>query len=97
MKKEEAIGVLRDLWCFQKSERYSDREIREVCEMAIKALKEQRQHGEWKPKQMIVGGNGAVFMHNGYECKCGRVVTQRENFCPECGADMRPREGDRNE
>lgn len=49
MKREEAIKVLRDLWCFQKSERYSDREIREACDMAIEALKEQRQHGEWIP------------------------------------------------
>ncbi len=48
----------------------------------------ERPQGEWIPKQMIVGGNGAFFMHDGFECKCGRVVTQKENYCPECGAKM---------
>lgn len=57
---------------------------------------QERPHGEWKPKQILLGENDAVFMHDGFECKCGRVVTQKENFCPDCGADMR-KEGEQND
>jgi hypothetical protein len=49
---------------------------------------EERPQGEWKPTNVHFG---TCFLQ-GYECKCGRVVMQRENFCPECGADMRGKE-----
>ena len=38
MPNEEAIGILKELWCFEKSERYSDKQIREALDMAIEAL-----------------------------------------------------------
>lgn len=82
MKREEAIRVLRDLWCFQKSERYSDREIREACEMAIEVLKDQRPHGEW--------GKRTIGYLSTHECSnCGFNGNWLWKFCPNCGAKMK--------
>ena len=49
------------------------------------ADKEVKPKGVWKPKKVKFG----TCSFQGYECNCGRVVMQKENFCPECGADMR--------
>lgn len=43
MKPETSIDILRDIWCFQKSERYSDKQIREALVLAIESLKERPQ------------------------------------------------------
>lgn len=55
------------------------------CEVIREATKEIKRQGEWKPKHVTFG---SCFLQ-GFECDCGRVVMQRENFCPNCGADMR--------
>lgn len=47
--------------------------------------KYERPQGEWIRKPITFG----TCILQGYECNCGRVVMQRENFCPDCGADMR--------
>lgn len=38
MTNAEAIKILQNLWCYQKSEIYSDKEIREALDKAIEAL-----------------------------------------------------------
>ena len=60
-----------------------------------------RPHGEWKEFTVSTyrgtdewgepkWGKGKKFI-----CKrCGRRTVIRENFCPNCGADMRQKEGD---
>jgi len=55
----------------------------EIKDKIRKALKERPQ-GEWKPKSVTFG---TCFLQ-GFECDCGRIVMQRENFCPNCGAEM---------
>ena len=71
-----------------------------LSELAIEALKNQRKHGEWieRPND-----------HNHFMCsECGKpcdmvltasgfVVEQLSDFCPDCGADMRQKEGDHND
>ena len=88
MKPEEATDIMRDLWCFQKSERYSDKQIREALVLAIEALK--RPHGKWKLRSPYE----AWFEE--YKCSnCNAYGWLYWHFCPNCGADMR--EGDWNE
>lgn len=46
--------------------------------------KNERPKGEWKEYQI----KGKDFFGKGFICKCSRIVMQKENFCPNCGADM---------
>ena len=50
---------------------------------AITAVKSERKHGEWKPKNH----------HTDYCTECGFEETQwrteEYNYCPNCGASMR--------
>ena len=48
----------------------------------------ERPKGEWKEHHI----KGKDFFGNGFICECGRIVRQKENFCPNCGADMRGEE-----
>ena len=50
----------------------------------------ERPQGEWICKPVTFG----TCILQGYECNCGRVVMQRENFCPECGAEMQKDKND---
>lgn len=58
----------------------------EATENALKKAEElfKRPQGEWKPTNVPFG---TCFLQ-GFECECGRIVMQRENFCPDCGAQM---------
>lgn len=43
-----------------------------------------RPHGEWLPNYT------SQFMNPGRQCSlCGKIVEFSENYCPQCGADMR--------
>lgn len=44
-------------------------------------------HGEWKQK------SGLYFGYP-YCSKCGFAYKHAFNFCPNCGADMKPKEGE---
>lgn len=58
----------------------------------IKGYKEgrkdfERPHGEWMPN------NSSQFSNPGRSCSlCGKTVEFSENYCPNCGADMRKNE-----
>lgn len=56
------------------------------CESCVSKGKcaSTRPQGEWKPKLVTFG---TCFLQ-GFECECGRIVMQKENFCPDCGARM---------
>lgn len=41
MTREEAIEVLKELWRYEKSYKYTDSQIRDAINMAIKALEER--------------------------------------------------------
>ena len=63
--------------------------------IARDALKEQRPHGEWIDRSD--GGRIRYPFWERYECsKCG-AKSENTNFCPNCGADNRPREEENNE
>ena len=53
-------------------------------------FEKQRPHGEWiYHKEWEFNGECA------FECsKCGMGVDVDYNFCPNCGADMKPKEGE---
>ena len=47
----------------------------------------ERPKGEWISNYQIVGES---FINPGRRCSlCGKVVEFSENYCPNCGADMR--------
>ena len=53
----------------------------------IEALKEERTQGKW-----IEGGKDVTgqYFFDEFICnQCFVVVTDKSNFCPKCGADMR--------
>ena len=48
-------------------------------------LQDERLKGEW-----ISNYQGESFINRGRHCSlCGKVAEFSENFCPNCGADMR--------
>ena len=60
--------------------------IDDTIDMAISALKENK--GEWIP--MYDRWGDIVTTVCGYECsKCCEWNADNDNFCPNCGADMR--------
>ncbi len=38
MNDNEIIGVLQDLWCYSKSDRYTEKEIREALDYAMRTI-----------------------------------------------------------
>ena len=50
-------------------------------------IENTRQHGEWK--RCLDNSKHWVW-----KCKCGWTERIATNFCPDCGADMRPKEGE---
>lgn len=84
MTNKEAICVCKALWRYEKVD-YTDKEVREALDLAIKAL-EERPHGVWTTVKGIEGT---------YYCsECDGDIDWKSRYCPWCGADMR---GDNNE
>lgn len=83
MTNKEAIKVLSALWSY-KDPHYSETEIREALDLAIKAL-EARTQGEWIPIYPLTDKcslcNGEALDFNDYP--------YRSKFCPHCGAKMK--------
>ena len=77
-----------------------DSEINIICELAKLYLEGVRptvepKQGEWIQQYKDDGGwHDMGYFYNMYKCSnCGSNGTNRFNFCPNCGADMR-KEGD---
>ena len=88
MTRDRAIEILRDdasgasLW-----------ELAEAVEMGIKALEEERPHGEW-----IDDDINSNEKYHFFKCSvCGGDGVPRCNFCPNCGAKMVEEEGEQND
>lgn len=53
--------------------------------------KNKRPQGKWIPNYT------SQFINPGRQCSlCGKIVEFSENFCPNCGADMRGEENEQN-
>jgi len=58
---------------------------------AIRGMK--REEGEWKPYTYVASDDWYQDKETRYRCsKCGAGATNKSNFCPGCGADMRKTE-----
>lgn len=86
MSKEKVIEILKSIkGDFEQVFRYSYHDIYSSLEKAIEAIeKEDRPTGEWQLHGMI------------YYCsECGHECGESgDNFCGNCGADMREEEED---
>lgn len=85
MTNEEAIEILEERWRYSKTYKYTDAEIREAFDMAIKALEAQPQCDIAK-----IAEKTATFMAEHYT---GKWV-EKEDYnldtyyeCSKCGAD----------
>lgn len=41
MKREEAIVIIQELWRYKETDKYTESEIRQALQMAIKALEQE--------------------------------------------------------
>lgn len=81
MTREEAVIILDG---FKNNPLFSDTHA-QALDMAISALENK---GEWIAD--IDKWGDVVTTVNGYTCsKCGAFNSDKDNFCPNCGADMR--------
>lgn len=88
MTKEEAIKVLEKVASIiddpsiemtgREWDEFDDLK-RAVIPVAIEALKSERLKGEWIPNSPFTG----------LCSECGGNGNLKDNFCPNCGADMR--------
>lgn len=83
MNREEVIEYIQE-WL--KDEYALNGKDRVVLNMAIKALQQERPKGEWIND----------IRYPGWTCtNCGfHDGNKTDNFCPNCGADMREKESE---
>ena len=103
MTREEAINELNEELIGINPNSLGREEIQRwavALDMAIKALKEQRPRGEWKPYK------DSDYCDDGYLLctKCNwrfsfgaYRILQDDNYCPHCGAYMRKESQDDRE
>jgi uncharacterized protein (UPF0212 family) len=86
MTREECIKVLQALWRY-KDCGYSENEIRESLDMAIKALEQEPRKGHWIKETMPI-----PLSDGGKECvrcsECNLHYDVESVYCPNCGAEM---------
>lgn len=84
MTNEEAIKILSNATF--SDEWQGNEELTTAYLMAIEALKDERPHGKW----IIDGHHIRCDRCNEYICNTDREGNKiPDNFCPNCGADMR--------
>lgn len=83
MNREEAIKRLKEARFTVQPYLY----MNEAFDVAIEYLSQpERPKGRWEE---IINAYGEI---EGWVCTCGREVKCKDNFCPNCGADMRGEE-----
>ena len=89
MTKEEAIIELSNLKTYKIKNKYAliGEERFEALDMAIKALEQQPKTGHWIAD--VDRWGDIVTTVNGYRCsECNTFDTDKDNYCPNCGAKM---------
>ena len=80
MTIEEAIVILKKLWCYEKVD-YSEKEIRNALDIAIKVLEKQLLK---KPLSNNTTDDNYILLQQ--ECpRCGESVLWAFDYCPSCG------------
>lgn len=85
MTREEVTEILKELWRYEKTTKYSDAQIREAFEVAIEAVQKSRR-GHWidHPHEA-----GPCWEYSMYECsECHQWTRYDSDYCPNCGAEM---------
>ena len=93
MTREEAIDIFEHNWTRLENHDYTEEELNEAFDMAIKALEQEPKTGHWIKVVTEVSDLGNETWH--YECsKCGACsfASGDDRFCHHCGAEMK--EGD---
>lgn len=92
MTNDDAIEILKNIQDNIEETLFLDRC---AIDMAIEALKNQRKHGEWK-----VVGRETFSPNVTYRCSVCKtkevscIPNDKPHYCENCGADMRPKEGE---
>ena len=91
IKKEDALRGA-DMLCLETS--YDNQKVEDMLNELPTYSFPDREKGEWIP--MYDRWGDIVTTVCGYECsKCGEWNADNDNFCPNCGADMRGKVNDR--
>ena len=75
MTREEAIEILGELWRYEKTDKYTDSQIREALEKAIEALKNRpiRECEKYCDRNICISNE-----YNGIGCDECEVTKSRE-------------------
>lgn len=94
MTKKEAIDILRVINPPRESKRIFD-EFVQAIDMAIKSLeKPERKKGKWIDAYPNIEPNPMFMYEICSVCGCEQAISDKLNFCPDCGSDMRGAEDD---
>lgn len=95
MTKTEAIKLIDDRMCFGRG-KWSEHHMPEIDDywkagqMAIKALKQpEREKGKWIDAYPDIEPNPMFMYAICSVCGCEQAISNKLNFCPDCGSDMR--------
>jgi len=93
MSNEQAVQILipmRNMMCDQNGCPISDAVF--ALDKAIEALSADRPQGEWVSEGRVYPPTNAY--HSAYCSHCGEWSEYLTDYCGNCGADMREREGE---
>lgn len=94
---EEIIKILQELWKYKETDKYTEAEIRQALEMAIKALKQEPKTGHWiKHNESITLLTGTTITGGVVCSECGYKTHNKTHviigcpykYCPNCGSKM---------
>ena len=100
MTREEAIKLIDERMCFGRG-KWSEHHMPKIDDywkagqMAIKALEQpERKMGKWIDAYPDIEPNPMFMYAICSVCGCEQAISNKLNFCPDCGSDMRQKEGE---
>ena len=82
----EAVELLQKIQAAPEHLEVKTGDLHDALGMAIEALLTERPHGKWE--EPFKRRNGRKYHRCNY-CYTSSEITLFNNFCPNCGADMR--------